>query len=110
MRNAARLVALVGAVGLGLFLWRKSPRDVVLVYDLSGVAAPRSLEVVLWRGSEELRRSEFPAPRAQVRHELHLPDGRYRLDWRIDAPGGPVRGEKELTVEEAGTIVLALGR
>jgi len=108
VKGAARLVAVLGAVGLGLFLWRKSPRQVVLVYDLSGVGAPRNLEVVLWRGNEELRRTEFPAPRSQVRHELHLPDGRYRIDYRIDAAGGPVRGEKELTVEEGGTIVLSL--
>ncbi|HVO19520.1 MAG TPA: hypothetical protein VMU15_09710 [Anaeromyxobacter sp.] len=109
MKGASRLVALLGALGLGLFLWRKSPRDVVLVYDLSGVGAPRNLEVVLWRGGEELRRAEFPAPRDQVRHELHLPDGRYRVDYRIDAPGGPVQGEKELTVDQGGTIVLSLG-
>jgi hypothetical protein len=108
VKGAARLVAVLGAVGLGLFLWRKSPRDVVLIYDLAGVAAPRNLEVTLWRGSEELRRTEFPAPRSQVRHEVHLPDGRYRVAWRVDAASGALRGERELDVDQGGTIVLSL--
>lgn len=110
MRIAARLVAVLGAAALGLFLFRSSPRDVVLVYDLPGDRGVRALEVVIRRDGEVVRRADFPSPSAQVRHAVRLPDGTYRVEYRLEEPGGPVRGERDITVSEAQTIVLPLGR
>ena len=109
MRRAARLLALLGAVALGYLLFRSSPREVVLVYDLSGAPGARALEVVLRRGDEVVRRARFEAPAAQVRHPVELTDGSYRLAFRVERPGGALQGERALAVSEAGTIVLALG-
>jgi hypothetical protein len=108
VKVAARLVAVLGAMGLGLFLFRHNPREVVLVYDLTGVAEPRDLRVAIVRGAEVMRRAEFPSPSSQVRHAVRLPDGSYRLDYHVEARGGPVQGERELTISEGGTIVLSL--
>lgn len=110
MRIAARLVAIVGAVAVGLFLFRSSPRDVVLVYDLHGVSGARSLEVVIRRDHEVLRRATFASPGAQVRHAVRLTDGAYRVDFRVDGTSGPVEGERDITVDESQTIVLPLAR
>jgi hypothetical protein len=108
VKVAARLLAVLGAVGLGLFLFRHNPREVVLVYDLAGVAEPRDLQVTILRGAEVMRRAEFPSPPSQVRHAVRLPDGSYRVDYRVDARGGAVQGERQLTISEGGTIVLSL--
>lgn len=110
MRRAARLLVLLGAVGVGLLLFRSQAREVVLVYDLAGAPGARALEVVLQRDGQAVRRARFEAPGAQVRHPVKLTDGSYRLGFRVETPGGPLEGERTLTVAEAGTIVLALGR
>ena len=111
-RRAARLVALLGAIGVGLLLARAAPEDVVLVYDLAGAPGATALEVELRRDGELVRRAEFPLTPAarQVRHPVRLPHGRYALAWRTAGPGGPAAGEREVEVAEGGTIVLPLGR
>jgi hypothetical protein len=104
------LVAVLGALAVGLFLFRSSPRDVVLVYDLGGTGPASSLQVVIRKGSEVVRRATFPAPGEQVRHAVRLTDGTYRVDYRLERPEGPVAGERDFTVTEAQTIVLPLAR
>lgn len=110
MRSAARLLAVLGAVALGAFLFRSSPRDVVLVYDLEGVTGASSLQVAILKGQEVVRRATFPSPGAQVRHPVRLTEGAYQVDYRLERPAGLVQGRRDITVSEAQTIVLALGR
>lgn len=113
MRAAARLVAVLGAVGVAYVLLSGGPKDVVLVYDVSGAPDATALEVEVRRGDDLVRRAEFRlAGRGdcRVRHELRLPAGDYALVWRTAAPGGGRGGEQPLVVAEDGTIVLALGR
>lgn len=110
MKVAARLLAILGAVAVGLFLFRSTARDVVLVYDLHGVSGARSLEVVIRKDHQVVRRATFPSPGEQVRHPVRLTDGAYRVDYRLDRQAGPVEGERDLTVAESQTIVLPLAR
>lgn len=112
MKRAARLVALLGAVGVGLFLASSSPKDVVLVYDLAGAPAATALEVELRRDGDVVRRAEFrvTAPDLQIRHAVRLPRGEYALAWRAAGPAGARAGERVLEIEEEGTIVLPVGR
>jgi hypothetical protein len=110
VKNAARLVAILGAAALGFFLFRSSPHQVTLVYDLPSPGGARSLEVVIRKGDEVVRRASFPTPGAQVRHAVRLTSGSYRIDYRLEEPSGPVEGERDVTVSEAETIVLPLGR
>ena len=110
MKVAARILALLGASALAVFLFRSSPRDVVLVYDLSGVREPRSLEVVIRKGGEVVRRATFPGPDPLVRHPVRLTDGTYRLDYRLEARSGTSTGERDIQIAEAETIVLSIGR
>ncbi len=110
MKVAARLVALLGAVAVGFFLFRSEPRDVVLVYDLDGAAGARSLEVVIRKDHEVVRRATFPAPGQQIRHAVRLTQGEYRVDYRVEQAAGPLEGERDITVGEAQTIVLPLAR
>jgi hypothetical protein len=109
VRSAARLLAVLGALGVGLFLYRSAPRDVVLVYDLSRLSGTRSLEVVLRRGHEVIRRAAFPSPAGQVRHAVRLGDGEYQLEYRLEGPSGPIQGSRTITVAGAQTIALPLG-
>lgn len=112
-RPAARLLALLGAVGIGLFLFRAAPREVDLVYDLSRAAGVTGLEVDLLRASDGalVRHVEWhlPGGAASVRHAVKLPDGDYRIRFRIAVPGAVQAGERPLEVHEAGTVVLPLG-
>jgi hypothetical protein len=104
MKQLARLVFLAGAVAIGLYLFRASPRDVTLVYAVDPPVP--ALEVDIVRGSETVRRAVFSfgaSPPAQVRHEVKLPDGDYLLRLRL---GGERRVEKPITVTESGTIVV----
>jgi hypothetical protein len=112
VRRAARLVALLGAVAVGLFLVSASPRDVVFVYDLAGAPGATALEVELRRGGELVRHAEFRVtdPGRQIRHELRLPQGRYAVSWRAASPAGSFAGERVVDVEEEGTIVLPVRR
>jgi hypothetical protein len=113
MRSAARLVALLGAIGLGYVLFSASPRDLVLVYDLGGERGASSLEVEIRRDADVVRRAHLAAPPGggQVRHPVRLPDGEYVLQWRLVGGEGAARsGERPLEVREDGTVVLALGR
>lgn len=112
MRRAARLVALLGAVAVGLFLVSSAPKDVVLVYDLAGAPDATALEIELRRGDELVRRAEFRVGGAdpQIRHAVRLPRGQYALSWRAAGPWGSRTGARVVDVEEEGTIVLPVGR
>lgn len=113
MRWLARLVAIVGAVGVGYVLLSASPRSVVLVYDLAAAPGATALAVDIRRGSGELvRHAEIRVPRGstQVWHTVKLTEGVYDLAWRISAPSGSIDGERPLEIREEGTIVLPLGR
>lgn len=114
MRSVARLVALLGAIGLGYVLFSASPRDLVLVYDL-GVergASSLQLEVEIRRDADVVRRALLAAPPGggQVRHPVRLPEGDYVLLWRLVGGEGARSGERPLEVREDGTVVLPLGR
>ena len=112
MRRAARLVARLGAVAVGLYLVSSAPKDVVLVYDLAGAPDATALEIELRRGDELVRRAEFPAAAGgrQIRHAVRLPQGQYALSWRAAGPSGSRTGARVVDVEEEGTIVLPVGR
>jgi hypothetical protein len=110
LRPVARIVALLGAVGVGWFLLEARPRDLVLVYDLSRDPAATALEVEIRARGELVRRARLAiAPGEQVRHPVRLRDGTYALAWRVERPTGPRAGERELVVDGEGTIVLPLG-
>ena len=110
-RAAARLVALVGAVAVGLFLFRSSPRDVKLVYDVARAPGATGLDVEIRRGGATVRRAELRvAPGApQVTHEVRLPDGDYALVVQVARPGVPLRVDRPLEVRESGTVVVPVG-
>ncbi len=108
MRALARVVLLLGAVGVGAFLLRAAPREVTLVYGLTPGEAPARLEVEVLRGGELVRHAEIRVPRGarEVRHPVRLPDG----DYRVVVRAGQAVFERAVTISEAGTIVLPLGR
>ena len=109
MKLAARLVFLAGAVGIGFLLFGTGPREVTLVYGVAD-GRVRTVEVVIARGDEVLRRAELRvAGDRPPSQRVRLPDGDYRL--RIDLLGdGPARHvEKSITVAESGTLVIPLG-
>lgn len=110
MRSPFRLLLLAGAVGTGALLFRAAPRQLELVYDLGGLPGATSLEVEIRRqGGELIRRAELRvAADRQLRHAIRLPDGQYRLAYRVATPAGAIAGERPLEVREAGTIVLPL--
>jgi hypothetical protein len=111
VRAAARLIVLLGAIGIGLLLFRESPRELDLVYDLGRAPGATALEISIRRGSELVRRAELRVPpgAATVHHAVRLPDGAYTLAFRVETPRGGFEGERPLEVVEAGTIVLPLG-
>jgi hypothetical protein len=110
VRPAARLVAVLGAVGVGWLLLEARPREVVLVYDLSRDPAATALEVEIRRGGEVVRHARMAVRTAeQARHPVRLRDGTYALAWRVERPGGARTGEREIEVQGEGTIVLPLG-
>jgi hypothetical protein len=118
VKLALRVLLLGGAAAVGLLLFRSSPRDLVLVYDLGGRQGadsgpdpvPAEVEVVVRRGDEVLRRAVLlPHGARQVRHALRLPDGAYLLRFRLSGPGGTRTLERPLAVEEDATVVLPLG-
>jgi hypothetical protein len=111
VRALARLAVLLGAIGLGAFLFRAVPREVVLVYDLARVPGATSVEVAVRKGGELVRRAELtvPASGSQVRHRVELREGDYELEYRVAAAGGALQGRRSLEVREGGTIVLPLG-
>jgi hypothetical protein len=111
MKRAARLVALLGAVGLGWFLLGSGARDVVLVYDVASVPDATALEVDVRTDTAVIRRARMVVHRGErIRHPVRLPDGRYVLAWRLVRPGGTLAGERALEIREDQKIVLPLGR
>jgi hypothetical protein len=112
VRPLARLLVVVGAVGIGWFLFGATPRDVVLVYDVAGVPDATALEVEIRRGGDLVRRARLALDRgAPARHPVRLRDGTYGLSWRLEgARESPIRGDRELVVTGDETIVLPLGR
>lgn len=119
MKRLARLAVLAGALGIGWFLLGARPRDVVLVYDLSGLPHAADLEVRITRQGRAVRDASIRVQRrTQVRHEVKLADGSYELTWRAAAgaadrplPDGEIaQGRLQLEVEGDQTIVLPLGR
>jgi hypothetical protein len=106
-----RLVAVVGAVLVGWFLYTRAPRDVVLVYAV-GAPDATALEVDLRRGADLVRHAEFTLHgRGEVRHTVRLPDGEYGLVYRVRTPGRVQTGERSVEVSsDTGTVVVPLGR
>jgi hypothetical protein len=103
----------LGAVGVGAFLFRTAPREVTLVYDLSGLPGASALEVEIRQGDHVLRRAELRVPAAgarQVRHPVRLADGAYEVVIRVLLPGAPLTFSRPLEVREEGPVVLPLGR
>jgi len=111
VRSPARLLLLLGALGVGYFLFRAVPRDLDLVYDLAHLPGATRIEVVVRRQGELIRRAELtvPAGQTRVRHPVRLPDGDYTLSIRVTGPEGALEVERPLEVREAGTVVLPLG-
>jgi hypothetical protein len=110
VRSLARLLVVLGAVGIGWLLFGASPRDVVLVYDVAGVPGATALEVEIRRGGDVVRHARLTlGGRTQARHPVRLPEGTYELSWRLDAAAGAARGARELVVAGEETIVLPLG-
>jgi hypothetical protein len=113
VKVAARLVGIAGAVALAWLLVGGGPKDLTLVYDVSSVPGARAVELEVVRDGKVLRRAEFrlaPSDHGRVAHKLELPKGAYLLRGRIEGPDGATPFERPLDVEEAGTIVLPLGR
>lgn len=108
MKQLARLVAVLGAAGVGWLLLGERPRDVDLVYDLSAVPQATELRVAIARGATRLREARFPRPGPQPRHRVKLADGQYVLAWSLEVPGGSLQGDRPLEVDGAQTIVLRL--
>lgn len=108
MKALARVVLLLGALGIGAFLLRAAPREVTLVYGLPPGEAPARLEVDVRRGGELVRHAEIRVPGGarDVRHPMRLPDG----DYQVVVRAGPAVFERAVTVAEAGVIVLPLER
>ena len=108
MKALSRVVLLLGAVGVGALLFREAPREVTLVYGLPPGEAPARLEVDIRRGADLVRHAELRVPGGarDVRHSVRLPDGEYR----VVVQSGTAVFERAVTVSEAGTIVLPLGR
>jgi hypothetical protein len=111
VRSAARLLALLGALGIGWLLLGTRLHDVVLVYDVAAAPDATALEVEIRRGAELLRRARLVVGgAAQARHPVRLPEGTYELAWRLERPGPPLGGARELVITGEETIVLPLGR
>ena len=108
MKALSRAVLLVGAVAVGALLFRAAPREVTLVYGLPPGPPPAALAVEIRRGDELVRRAEIlvPAGAREVRHPVRLPDG----DYRVVVRAGAAVFERTVTIVEAGTVVLPLGR
>ncbi|HEY6105946.1 MAG TPA: hypothetical protein VIV59_08185 [Anaeromyxobacteraceae bacterium] len=108
MKALARVVLILGAIGVGALLFGAAPREVTLVYGLPAGEAPGHLAVDIRRGGDLVRHAEIRVPGGarEVRHPVRLPDGEYRVVVRA----GPAVFERAVTVAEAGTIVLPLGR
>ena len=110
MRRIARLLAILGVVGLGWFVFQSGRRDVVLVYDVTAVPDATSLEVDVRSGADLLRHARIAVHGGgQIRHPMKLRDGTYAVAWRLERPGAPLTGERTLEVREDGQIVLPLG-
>jgi hypothetical protein len=98
-------------VGVGWVLLDTRPRDVVLVYDVRSVPDATALDVEIRSGGELVRRARLRIdPGRQALHPTRLREGTYVLAWRLERPDGAVTGEREIVVEDEGTIVLPLGR
>lgn len=111
MKRAARLVALLAAVGVGWLLLGARPRDVALVYDVSSVPDATAVEVDLRHGGALVRHARILLHGGeQVRHPVQLPEGLYDLDWRLERPAGALTGARTIEVAGDQTIVLTLGR
>jgi hypothetical protein len=111
VKRAARLLALLGAVGVGWLLLGARPREVVLVYDVSSAPDATAVEVDLRREGAVVRHARILLHRGeQARHQVQLQDGTYELAWRLERPIGALSGERTLSVGGDQTIVLPLGR
>jgi len=114
MKVLARLLFLAGAVAIGLFLFHAVPRDVTLVYGLTGLSGTgaRALEVDVERAGETIRHAEFRFESGvppSVTHHLRLTDGDYVVRTTLVTGGGARRADQPIHVGESGTIVIPLG-
>lgn len=112
MKQALRLLLLLGFAAVGLFLFRAVPRDVALVYAVDDPATVRRVEEDVFRGDSALRHAEFRFPTgapSQFQHEVKLTDGEYRVVLRVWRLGGAVRqAVLPVTVTESGPVVLTV--
>jgi hypothetical protein len=112
VKAALRLLLLLGFAAIGLFVFREVPRNVSLVYALDDAGVVRRVVVEVFRGDTALRQAEFRFPTgapAQIRQDVKLTDGQYRVVvrvWRLN--GAPRRAVLPVTVAEGGPIVLAV--
>jgi hypothetical protein len=111
VKGAARLVALLGALGVGWLFLDARPRDVVLVYDVSAVPDATALDVDVRHAGALVRHARLALRGGeQARHPVTLRDGSYDLAWRLERPDGALAGERTLEIDGEQTIVLPLGR
>jgi hypothetical protein len=112
LAGASRVVLVLGAAALGLFLWRASPRDVLLLYDVAGVPGATAIEVEIRRGEALSRRAvlRIPAGEARAGHPVRLTAGAYSMRIRVESPDGPAHFERPLEVTEDGAVVVPLSR
>jgi len=110
VRALARLVAIAGAMAVGAVLFRSWPRDVTLVYELSGLPGATAVEVEIRRGGQVLRSARMRAPAGPepIRHPVRLPDGTYDLAVRVELPPRPVRLSRTVEVDGDGAIRVPL--
>jgi hypothetical protein len=113
VKVALRLLLLLGFGALGLFVLREVPRSVTLVYAMDDPPAVRKVEVEVRRGTAVIRQAEFRFPSgapSQIRHDVKLPDGQYRVAVRVwNDTGAPRLTLRPVTVAESGTIVVPIG-
>jgi len=112
VKVALRLLLLLGFAALGLFVFREVPRSVGLVYAIDDAPTVHRVVVEIFRGNGAVRQAEFRFPAgapAQLRHDVKLPDGAYRVVVRVWRPDGvPRRAALPVTVTESGPVILAV--
>lgn len=114
-RRLRRILPLLLVLGAAVWYFRTAPRDVTLVFDLTGKRDDlRALKVEVLALPERTvaRHLEFyyspsrPAPPSQ-RHPLRLVPGEYLADAVLDYGARQVRSEQRFTLEREDEVFLA---